>query len=85
MENSKVIDSFYNVDYSDLKMPIIAVFYNTLDFPNTFVARLFDLQSPTNLIVVDDTLEGIRSKIPNIFTVIPRSKEDHETVVESWL
>jgi hypothetical protein len=36
------MDSFYETDFSDLRVPQIAVYYNTLDFPNKYVARVFD-------------------------------------------
>jgi hypothetical protein len=39
------MDSFYETDFSDLKMPAIMVYKNPLDFPDKYVARLSDLLS----------------------------------------
>ncbi|PGK52030.1 hypothetical protein CN918_30025 [Priestia megaterium] len=66
-------------------MPLIAVFFNTADMPNKYIARIFDKDKPTNIAVVKDSLEEMRSIIPAGLTCIPRKEDDHPTVVEVWL
>ncbi|MFP7486281.1 hypothetical protein SFC65_19145 [Priestia filamentosa] len=66
-------------------MPIISVFYDTVDIPKKYAARLFDLEKPTNVVVIKDTLEEIRSSIPLQYTRIDRQPNDHPTVVEVWI
>jgi hypothetical protein len=66
-------------------MPIITVYYNTLDFPHQFVARLFDLDNPTPFAVVKDSLLELREAIPHQFTNIGRNEEDVSVIVEVWI
>jgi len=82
---NRILDDFTNVDVSDLKMPLITVFFNTADIPNKYAARLFDTDKPTNIVVVKETLDEIHSIIPNGLTCLKRKEDDHPTVVEVWL
>ncbi len=82
---NRILNDFENVDVSELKMPIISVFYDTVDIPKKYAARLFDLDKPTNVVVIKDTLEEIQSAIPLRFTRIDRQSNDHPTVVETWI
>jgi hypothetical protein len=82
---NQILDDFTNVDVSGLKMPIISVFFDTIDIPKKYVARLFDLDKPTDIVVIKDTLEELRSIIPSELTRIERHQNDHPTVVEIWL
>lgn len=85
MRKNKVVDSFLQVDVSDLKFPIISVFYNPLDQPGKYVARMFDLDQPTDTSMVKDTLVELYEGFPPNLTRIPRQPNDHESVVEVWL
>ncbi|MFP3726499.1 hypothetical protein U8V72_15075 [Priestia filamentosa] len=82
---NKILNDFENVDVSELKMPIISVFYNTLDIPEKYAARLFDLNRPTNIVVIKDTLEEIRSVIPQRYTRIDKDPNDDLSIVETWI
>lgn len=79
------VESFAAVDMSDLHFPSIAVFYNALDYPGLYVARLFDLEHPTDVMMVKETLEEIHEGIPPTFARLPRSEDDHESVWEVWI
>lgn len=79
------VENFFNADFSDLEMPLIAVFFDPKDVPGKYVARVFDLGKPTDMMTIKDTLEEIRAAIPPVFNRIPRTAEDHPTVVEVWL
>ena len=77
-----------DVDTSELKQPIICVFNRPDDYPDKCVARLFEGTAPTNIIITRNTVEEIREDITNRFpAMLPfaRSKEDHKSVVESWI
>lgn len=80
-----IVDNFTNVDMRGFQMPVIAVFYNTSDIPNKYAARLFDLNLPTNIVVIKDTLEEIQNVIPTHLTRMNRQPDDHPTVIETWL
>lgn len=83
MENEFVY-SFEKYLRSD-KLGIITVFYNALDFPDKYVARLFYLDKPTKYAVVRNTLGEIRDIIPPQMTWMPRYPEDEPSVVESYV
>jgi hypothetical protein len=64
------------------------VFNKPDDYPDKYVARLFEGTAPTNIIITRNTVEEIREDITRRFpAMLPfaRSKEDHKSVVESWI
>lgn len=81
----EVIDTFKNVVFVGFKYPIITIYFNTSDYPNKYVARLFDLHNPQPYAVIGTDLESIRKCIPNGFTLIPRHPKDEKTIVEAWI
>jgi hypothetical protein len=83
--NKQVVD-FFNVDFSDLKMPVIVIFFDPIDVPDQYVARIFDLDKPTDTMTIRDTLEEIRATMPPRFAAkLLRHQEDHVSVVEYWI
>lgn len=85
MEPNQIVRSFLEVDMSDLKLPTIGVFYSPSDMPGKYVARLFEREFPTDIIIVGETLEEIRKGIPFPFKRIERFTEDNAAVVEVWI
>lgn len=82
---NKITNSFCEVDYSEIIFPIITVYKFPLDFPNKYVARLFDRDLITNVIMVKDTLEEIREGIPrNMMRMMP-SPEDDKCIFEIYI
>lgn len=82
------VKSFTEIDTSELKQPIICVLNKPDDYPDKYVARLFEGTAPTNIIITRNTVEEIREDITRRFpAMLPfaRSKEDHKSVVESWI
>ncbi|NGY88734.1 hypothetical protein F6Y05_37765 [Bacillus megaterium] len=41
-----ILDNFTNVDMRGLQMPVIAVFYNTLDIPNKYASEVTGSKPP---------------------------------------
>ncbi len=67
-------------------MPIITVFKNPTDYPDKYVARVFDITRPTNLAAVADTYEELLEAIPTRQMVrLERSPKDDPVVVETWV
>lgn len=82
------VKSFSEVDTSELKQQIICVYRRPEDYPDKCVARIFDGTKPTNTAITRETVEEIREDIIKHFSdKIPfaRCKEDHKSVVESWI
>lgn len=81
-----VLDTFKGIPLQKLsKYPVITIYKNPKDYPNNFVARLFDFSKPTKMIVLKDSLEEIREAIPGTMVWFPRLREDDEKIVECWM
>jgi len=61
------------------------VYDNPTDLPGQFVARKWLLDHPTNEVLQDKTLEGLRRKIPPGLTRLERSPQDDPKIVETWI
>lgn len=86
--DTKEVKSFSEVDTRNLKLPIICVYKWPDDYPDKYVARIFNRTKPTNVIIIRETVEEIREDIiKNFPDKIPfaRCKEDCKSIVESWI
>lgn len=54
------------------------------DLPGRFVARRWLLDRPTETILQDLTLEGLREKLPAGLIKFPRNDRDDPKIVETW-
>ena len=84
---NKRVNSLTEVDFSELKIPLITVFHNTVDFPGQIVARVFEMNHPTNIYVSYQSMEDARSDAidAGFQTLIPRSKDDDPHIVETYM
>lgn len=83
----KRVRSMHEVDFSGLKAPFIAVYKHPEDFPNECVARIYEMDKPTDTLMVKDTLEEIEADIKKYasMTFIPRAVEDVLSLVGTWM
>ena len=79
-----IITSFKQVNFRLIKMPFIVIYDHPKDYDNSFVARLFDIDKPTNVVIISDSLEKLRSKIPKGMVKFERAKEDDKSIIESY-
>jgi hypothetical protein len=84
MRQNTILNTFIGFDFSNYSMPLITVYRNPSDFKGKFVARLFDLEKPTEYVIVKDTLEEVRAVIPPHFSRFARFEEDDPVIVEVW-
>lgn len=80
-----IFPSFEFVDFSRFKFPLITIYFNPSDFPNKYVARIYDANQPTLIAVVKDSLEELRSVIPKNFQRLERHVYDDPVIVEIWI
>ena len=82
----KRVSSVKEIDMRGLFMPVIAVYEHPDDFPDKYVARVFDVDRPTDTVVVKDSLLDIQRDIGEntcrIF--VPRGAEDVRSLVGGW-
>ena len=83
----KTVESVKEIDFSGLKVPFIAVYQHPEDFPEKCVARIYELDRPTDTLMVKGTLEEIEKDIRENtgMTFIPRGAEDVLSLVGVWM
>ena len=67
------------------RIPLICVYDHPTDYPDKFIARLWDCNVPTHIMATADTLEELREKIPNTMVRMDRHPQDDPCVVEVWI
>ena len=83
----KRVESITEVDFSGLKVPFIAVYQRPEDFPEKCVARIYELDKPTDTILVKYTLKEIEIDIQENTGMVfmPRKAEDVRSLVGVWM
>lgn len=83
-----ILLNFKSVDISDLSAPMIVIYESYLEYSNCIVARLYDKDESTNVVVLTETVEEMRIKIKQTYPHLVRFNqglEDTESLVEVWL
>ena len=83
------LKSFKNIKKSEFKIMFISVYEKPLDYKNKFVARIFDVDKPTEFYIIKDSLEDIRKDIQNSFKgcalKFDRDDMDVKSIVETYM
>ena len=85
MEKDVILDNFISHNFKLYFMPIVTIYKNPSDYPNLYVARLFDLNKRTKFVTTAHTLAKIRQKIPELFDRIRRDNEDDTCIIELYI
>lgn len=85
LRDSQIIGSFHEMDFRAIKVPVITVYERPADFPESFVARVYDLDQWTPYAMVKTSLEAIRKEIPNRFYRLERMVGDDPAILEVWI
>jgi len=67
------------------RMPLIVIYAHPADYPNNYVARAWDVDKPTHLIALGDTLEEARTAIPEGMCNLGRFQNDDPCIAEVWI
>ncbi len=82
----KVVESF---DLSKItktsKFPLICIYNSPKDYPGKYVARLWDVDKPTNMVAIAESLEEIREAKPPEMMIMDRMPNDDPVIVETWI
>jgi endonuclease V-like protein UPF0215 family len=82
----KVVDAFdIRRITKRTRLPLICVYKSPADYPGKYIARLWDVDIPTELIAKADTLEEIRKAIPAEMVNLGREPEDDPVIIETWI
>lgn len=79
----KRVESIREVDFSGLNVPFIAVYSHPVDFPDKCVARVYELDKPTDTIILKEIEEDIKKHTSMIF--LPPGPEDMPSLVGVWM
>lgn len=75
----------YNRLVRQTTMPIITIFKSPADYPDKYVARVFDVDKPTTLAAVADTYEELQQAIPAGMVRLERNEKDDPVILETWI
>lgn len=71
---------------SDLQMPIVVVYDHPVDYPSSFVARVFDSVNPTNTVILSTDLKKLMEDLSDRgLYFIPPLFNEPETIVGSFV
>ena len=85
MEKDVILNDFINHNFKLYFMPIITIYKNPSDYPNLYIARIFDFGNRTNTITTANSLIAIRKKMPKHLERIRRDNEDDPIIIESYV
>lgn len=80
-----ILKSFTNIDFTEIKAAMIVIYYHPKDYHNSYVARIWDMDRPTNVVVVNECINNLRSLIPKGMGCINRFETDDPCMLEIWL
>lgn len=70
------------------RLPMWTIYRNPVDYPDKYVARMFvtlPKGTPTNLVIVADSLDAVRAELPAGLVCIKRDEDDPLQIVETWI
>lgn len=85
---SKPINSFKEVDLTEISLPSIVIYKNPKDYPKECVARIWSLDRPTDTIMVRNTAEELMAEVREEYLdayFIPSCDADDETIVGTYI
>lgn len=68
-----------------VRIPLICVYDHPTDYPNLYIARVWDGTNPTRIIATAETLNELRAKLPSQMLRLDRYEEDDPCIVEVWI
>lgn len=81
-----IVDSVRQLDLSDLRFPIIVLYDRPSDYPNCFVARVHDVDRPTNTVVLSDNVTKLMKDLYDAgMQFIPPSGRDPGHIIGSFV
>lgn len=89
-ERTNRVYSISEYNLAPLMFPIVTVYENPKDYPNKYVARVFETipePTPTDAVVIYDTKEELDKDLweSGYRTFFPRQKFDDKAIIGSYL
>lgn len=83
--NTIEVETFKDMSFAGMKLPMITVYDKPDDFPYQFVARLWDLKQPTPYAALRFTFKEIKEIMPDSSFLVGRRPEDDPNIVGTWI
>lgn len=82
----EIVNSLEELDTDEMFYPSFGVFLNTTDYLGVCVARLFDLDKPTNVVIVRENVREMNKLFRNTRLMFwPRDPKDPKELVGTWM
>lgn len=83
----KIVNSITEVDLSAIRCPVIAIYNHPEDFPDKVVARIYDMDIPTDTIMLAETAEELSQDIHRHTGMVffPAGAEDVASLIGAWI
>ena len=83
----RIVSTIQQIDIRNMKLPIIAVFEHPEDYPDKYVGRIFEIDQPTEYVVIKDSLQELQDDIGKHFVgvFLTRAKKDVPSMVGCWV
>lgn len=83
----KKVQSVQEINFDNLVLPMIAVHKNPDDYPEYCVARIFDMEIPTHVVIVKESLQEIMEDIEKYAGMVffDRRVDDPPSLVGVWV
>lgn len=80
-----LVKKFSKEILEETRVPLITIYNSPRDYPNKYMARLFDLDAPTKIIMVFDDISEVYEYIPRGMVYFPRFPDDDPCIVGVYL
>lgn len=83
----KIVESIGQADLNGMVCPTVVVYKSPKDYPGKCVARVFDMNRPTDTVILKDTAEAIYWDMQEHteMTFFERLPWDDEKIVGAWV
>lgn len=85
--SDKRLESASEIEFKGIRMPIIAVYRSPQDYPEKYVARVFDMSEPTDLVIVKEDFIELQRDIEQHTDMIwlSRTPKDVIELIGTWI
>lgn len=82
-----IVDTIQQVDLSDIKVPIVAIYEKPEDYPDSCVARIFDGEKATNTIMIASCIWILKYDIERHTNLVflERNEKDVKSLIGTYI
>ena len=87
MAGDKIVEAIDQIDMSDLKLPSFAIYKNLKDYSGKTVARLFEKDRPTDVVIIGKDVRELHKlfRYRTRMSFMPPLPGDPANLVGVWL